>query len=582
MQLKGLFVQIVDSGAGATLSTTSLEMVEDESVTHEVSLNTAPTANVVVTPATSSSAKATVSGALTFTSTNYSAPQEVTVTGVADGTATISHTVTSTDTTYNSLSVSNVTAKVLEPAKTFTLVAKDTGLSTATGTEGTGVELEVTLDALAPTGGLSMTVTHNIGSTTPSTLTVPVGKRRATLTVAIADNSDVSAAVVTHTVTLSASGWTPKRTGADKVVVSFSDDDGGEAFVAFAASGTTTAPTNAYTASVDENVTGGALSVPVTVSALPAEPVTFTVRVLPDSTATEGSDFTIATKTVTFATDATDTATTKNLTVTLADDDLVEPDETIRLGFAPARSPARTTGDLYARKPAGSLQAVVTIDSDDAPQDESVQQLARTAAAQFDDVDTDDYYAAAVGWMLANEITNGCSQDSFCADRPATRQHFVTFLWRAAGRPQPSQPGSEIFADVDAGGYADDAIGWAREQNITTGCGADDDGRPLFCSSHSATRAHIAAFLHRYIGADQEPADTFADVDADSYFAAAVAWMQAHGITTGCGADDDGRPLFCSSHHATRAQVAAFLYRIATTPESWGDDGGILRPDLQP
>ena len=215
VQLKGLFVQIVDSGAGATLSTTSLEMVEDESVTHEVSLNTAPTANVVVTPATSSSANATVSGALTFTSTNYSAPQEVTVTGVADGTATISHTVTSTATTYNSLSVSNVTAKVLEPAKTFTLVAKDTGLSTATGTEGTGVELEVTLDALAPTGGLSMTVTHNIGSTTPSTLTVPVGKRRATLTVAIADNSDVSAAVVTHTVTLSASGWTPKRTGAD-------------------------------------------------------------------------------------------------------------------------------------------------------------------------------------------------------------------------------------------------------------------------------------------------------------------------------------------------------------------------------
>ena len=52
--------------------------------------------------------------------------------------------------------------------------------------------------------------------------------------------------------------------------------------------------------------------------------------------------------------------------------------------------------------------------------------------------------------------------------------------------------------------------------------------------------------------------------------------------TTGCGRDDDGRPLFCSSDNATRAQVAAFLYRIATTPESWGDDGGILRPEPQP
>ena len=121
-----------------------------------------------------------------------------------------------------------------------------------------------------------------------------------------------------------------------------------------------------------------------------------------------------------------------------------------------------------------------------------------------------------------------------------------------------------------------------REQGITAGCGADDDGRPLFCSSDNATRAHIAAFLYRYIGADQEPADTYADVDADDYFAAAVAWMRAHGITTGCGRDGDGRPLFCSSDNATRAQVAAFLYRIATTPESWGDNGGILRPEPQP
>ncbi len=365
-QLGGLYVQILDSGAGATLSTTSLEMVEQEEVTYTIQLNAAPTADVVVTPATSSSARATVSGALTFTSTNWQTAQPVTVTGVADGTATISHTVTSTDTTYSGLSVSNVTAKVLEPAKTFTLAAKGTGASTATGVEGTAVELEVTLDELAPTGGLSMTVTHNIGSTTPSTLTVPVGKRRATLNVAIADDSTPSAAIVTHTVTVSASGWTPKRTGADKVVVSFSDDDGGEAWVAFAASGTTAAPANAYTASVDENVTGGMLNVPVTISALPAEPVTFTVRVLTDSTA-KGADFTIATKTVTFAANASDTATTKNLTITLLDDDLVEPDETIRLGFAPARDPARTTGDLYARRPGGNLQAVVTIDSEDKP-----------------------------------------------------------------------------------------------------------------------------------------------------------------------------------------------------------------------
>ena len=371
VQLEGLFVQIRDSGAGAALSTTTLDLLESEAVSYELFLNTAPTAEVVVTPATSNAATATVSGALTFTATNYATAQTVTVTGGADGAATISHSTTSTDASYNNLTIAAVTATVNEPAKKFTVVAKETGLATAAGTEGAAVELEVTLDALAPSGGLSLTVTHDIGSTTPSALTVPEGERRATLSVAVADDSDVSAAIATHTVTVSATGWTPKRSGADKVVVSFSDDDGGEAFVAFAASGTTTAPTNAYTASVDENVSGGSLDVPVTISSLPAEPVTFTVAVLGDSTATEGSaasgaDFAIATKTVTFGASG-DTATTKQIAITIHDDETVEPDKTIRLGFAPAADPPRSTGDLYARRPAGSLQAVVTIDSEDAP-----------------------------------------------------------------------------------------------------------------------------------------------------------------------------------------------------------------------
>lgn len=41
--------------------------------------------------------------------------------------------------------------------------------------------------------------------------------------------------------------------------------------------------------------------------------------------------------------------------------------------------------------------------------------------------------------------------------------------------------------------------------------------------------------------------------------------------------DDDGQPLFCPDENATRAHVAAFLYRTATNPESWGENGGILR-----
>ena len=155
------------------------------------------------------------------------------------------------------------------------------------------------------------------------------------------------------------------------------------------------------------------------------------------------------------------------------------------------------------------------------PSDLTEEQLARSAARRFNDVDVDDYYAAAVGWMLAHGITTGCTQASFCAHEQASRRHFVTFLWRAAGSPEPEQAGSELFADVEAGGYADNAIGWALEQGVTTGCGANEDGERLFCPGRNATRAHISTFIYRYTGADEEPDDTFADVDPDAYYSAA-------------------------------------------------------------
>ncbi|MCY4424424.1 MAG: hypothetical protein OXC06_15285, partial [Acidimicrobiaceae bacterium] len=368
----GLRVQISDGGAGATVSTTSLEIVEAEATTYEISLNAAPTADVVVTPSSNKAAVATVSGALTFTTSNWQTPQPVTVTGVGDGTATISHTVTSADLTYNGLTtVLDVAVKVLEPAQTFSLAVKETGARSGIGTEGTPIELEITLGDLAPTGGLEFTVTQLAAQgTTPTTVTVAEGERRVSFDAGIADDTtaQVTLRVRSVTVTTAVSGWNAKTAAAGDVSLSFEDDDGGEATVAFGASAT---PTGAHLVTVAENVSAGTVEVPVTISGGGSTDITFNVAVLSDSTATvrstcdvAGADFAIADRTITFA--STD-GLTKNLTVTICDDDAVEPDETIRLGFAPARSPARTVADLYARRPAGNLQAVITIDSEDAP-----------------------------------------------------------------------------------------------------------------------------------------------------------------------------------------------------------------------
>ena len=162
--------------------------------------------------------------------------------------------------------------------------------------------------------------------------------------------------------------------------------------------------------------------------------------------------------------------------------------------------------------------------------------------------------------------------DSFCAGRPVSRQHFVVFLWRAAGQPEPSQPGSQIFEDVTEGGYADKAIGWAFENGVTVGCASSDEGDRRFCPGRPSTRAHISTFLYRYTGAQHAPDRVFADVDPSSYHAAAIAWMHTHSITAGCDRDS-----FCPQDLATRAHAAAFIYRIATRPDSWGTNGGILK-----
>ena len=154
-----------------------------------------------------------------------------------------------------------------------------------------------------------------------------------------------------------------------------------------------------------------------------------------------------------------------------------------------------------------------------------------------------------------------------------TRRQFVTWLWRAAGGPEPSSLGSEIFED-SAEGSSDQAVGWAFEQGVTRGCASDDRGLRWFCPQRPATRAQIATLLYRYVRSQHEGDSGFADVDPASYYAPSVAWMRHHGITTGCRED-----AFCPQKPATRAHAATFVYRIAQRPESWGPAGGILRPN---
>ena len=167
----------------------------------------------------------------------------------------------------------------------------------------------------------------------------------------------------------------------------------------------------------------------------------------------------------------------------------------------------------------------------------------------FSDVSTSAYYYEAVKWAQEKGITGGIGNGLFGPNQPCTRAQIVTFLWRAAGSPEPKSMSS--FSDVSADSYYAKAVAWAVENGITTGTG---DGK--FSPDATCTRAQSVTFLFRAIGKLVDSKAEFSDVLTDSYYANAVAWAVENGVTNGIG---DG--LFGPDNSCTRAQIVTFLFR---------------------
>ena len=168
----------------------------------------------------------------------------------------------------------------------------------------------------------------------------------------------------------------------------------------------------------------------------------------------------------------------------------------------------------------------------------------------FADVATDAYYYEAVKWAVGKGITTGVGNDLFAPEQPCTRAQIVTFLWRAAGSPEPKGTASGM-TDVVSGSYYEKAVAWAIENGVTTGTTAT-----TFSPDATCTRAQAVTFLARALSAKASGAAEFSDVPADSYFADAVAWAAANGVTEGIGGG-----LFGSDNDCTRGQIMTFLYR---------------------
>ena len=169
----------------------------------------------------------------------------------------------------------------------------------------------------------------------------------------------------------------------------------------------------------------------------------------------------------------------------------------------------------------------------------------------FTDVPSGAYYEDAVVWAVKKGITSGTTATTFSPDGSCTRAQAVTFLWRAAGSPEPKSAAMP-FTDVPAGSYFEKAVLWAVENGITKGTSDTTFGPDASC-----TRAQIVTFLWRAGGSPAVSGNSaFSDVAADAYYAAAVAWAEKNGVTGGIGGG-----LFGSDNTCTRAQIVTFLHR---------------------
>ena len=170
----------------------------------------------------------------------------------------------------------------------------------------------------------------------------------------------------------------------------------------------------------------------------------------------------------------------------------------------------------------------------------------------FVDIDESKYYAQYVMWAVENGIASGIKAHKFYPDEDCTRGQIVTFLWRAAGSPEPAATETP-FNDVLQNSYYYKAILWAMENGIASGT-----GRGTFSPEDSCTRGQALLFLWRANGspAPQSTDNPFKDLDENTYYYSAVLWAAEQGISSGVG-----RGKFAADDACTRGQAVAFLYR---------------------
>ena len=166
---------------------------------------------------------------------------------------------------------------------------------------------------------------------------------------------------------------------------------------------------------------------------------------------------------------------------------------------------------------------------------------ASPSTTAFTDVTADAYYAAPVEWAVTQGITSGTSDTTFSPDDTCTKAQIITFLWRAAGSPEPQN--NAAFSDVATDAYYAKATAWAAENGMAEGSTFDPEA--------PCTRLMSVEFMWKQAGSPSAAQANFSDVSSD-----AINWALEQGVTSGTS-----DTTFSPDDTCTRGQIVTFLYR---------------------
>jgi len=170
----------------------------------------------------------------------------------------------------------------------------------------------------------------------------------------------------------------------------------------------------------------------------------------------------------------------------------------------------------------------------------------------FKDIHESNYYFEPVLWAYFHtpQITTGVSGNEFAPKDTCKRKEIITFLWRAAGCPNPTTT-KNPFTDIRPSNYYYNAVLWAAEKGITTGTSPT-----TFSPNEECSRKQIVTFLWRFAGCPSGYKNKFLDVSNNAYFTEAVNWAAAKEITTGISSTE-----FAPHRTCKRCEAMTFLYR---------------------